>query len=756
MRLQRSASQEAADALKEGDLTGPSSLRRAVREEVARAVEDKEVVEAALAQSLTDGKWVSKIEGAVLQFLRKDFDKVLALGADAYHFRRWDELQAELRDLRKTGVSDQEQEVSYTRELVGNVRDRHNDLSSEVIALRERLELASERLEALEGHSVHGHEALEWQKAFHFKILEEQSNELRDEVLKVTAKLGDGFRKDIEALQKDVQGLHHDRIWLHRQEEALSSRCRDLEKRLEDSSARTQESHAAAHAAAQEAKGETAEVAKRLNDSHANLTELCTGLRERIVLQEASKADLRKEVQEHVASIQALVAVSHAQTKSQRDAFGEDLRAEQRSSHEAMEARVHGLVGDKIDALDEELKKSHAENKVLRAKLEKAVVKGYEAVEAQFREALGQQVAALRADLMETQAQHAERHKELQGTGAQAHAALEQRLLQAVQEQHSQLQAAHETGHKQLREEVKAQLHSLRADLEATAKGGQEAVQGVEERLRDAREALEGRHADVAQRLAKLDAEKELGEQRHRELRSTLEDGDQAVERRLEQSFANGLHRHSEAAYQQSYLAVSKEHSHKLNAMAYSMLEVIGEVQLMGSPAEVQTKRSTLHNRLCDRLGGRVLPPGEEARDSADAGKASRVASSASTRPGTSTTRPGTTPTLPSSVPTRPSTVPTRPGTGPLQALPSFGVEPSFGDEPAFPPPPGGLQKDAPPLHDFGDGPVSLPAVPGSSQVAKPSQPSTPKPTRPGRFGDSLREIRSLRLSDYNSNDWGT
>jgi len=701
--------EELAEAIKEGDIT-PNLLRRIAREEVARAVDDREMVEAVLARSLADGKWIGKIEGAVLQFLKKDFDKVLALGADAYHFRRWDEMQAEMRDLRRAvGKEQRHDEVSHTRELVGNVREKHNELSSEVQALRERAELASERLEALEGHGRNTHECFERQKAVHFKILDEQANELREEVQKETAKFSERFRVEIERVEQDIKALHHDRTWLHRQEEALGSRCRELEKRMEETSAWTKESHAHTHAVAQEAKGHAqqgvAELTDRVDQSHARLQKLYEGVRESVALNEtgkASEAQLRQEMHEHVAGLQAALADTHSKEKNERTTLSE-----------AMEGRLHAMIEEKTTTLGSHLENTHAENKVLHEKLQTAVVKGYEAVEVQFREALSQQVEALRADfserLQETvalQAQNAaERHEELRAEGAQRSEALEQRLGEAFQERISHLQASQQEGDGQVRQEMQAQLQAIRAEIDASAKGGKEAVADVHAKLQESHGKLEKRHADVTARLDAVDAEKAKTEQRHRELRTALEDGDQALETRLNKSISEGVLRAGEDAYHQNFQAVSKECTHRVHAMAYSLLEVIGEVELTGTPAEAQVKRSTLHNRLCDRLGGRLLQPGEEAPAAA---QASRQGSSASSS----------------------------------RALPALGAEMSFASSP--------VDKDPPSRLDVGEAPVYLPPV------QKPTLPSTPKPQRSPRFGDSLREMRSLRLVDYHSNDWTT
>mmetsp|Transcript_59435 Transcript_59435/g.186289 ORF Transcript_59435/g.186289 Transcript_59435/m.186289 type:complete len:819 (+) Transcript_59435:45-2501(+) len=781
--LRQMVRDEVSAAGKDGDVTGGNVLRRMVREEVHQAVDDKEVVEGVLSRSLADDKWMGKIEAAVLQFLKKDFNKVLALGADSYHFRRWDELQAEIRELRRAvGKEPQHDEVSHTRQMVGDVRESHDKLVTEVTSLRERLQFATERLEVMEGQSKTSHDALDRQKAFHFKVLEEQSNELKEEVKKETAKFAEGFTRDIQRLEQEIQGLHNDRTWLHRQEEALSSRCRDIEKRVDESSALTQESNATAQAAVQEAKGQAekglAQLHERVDQSHANLQKLYEDLREQVAheairtrsfgetagkVSEVEKEQLRKEMRDHVNGFQVMMTDSHVHEKKQRETLREDLKDEQRRIHEALERRLHETLRQKTSAIAEEVDKKNSENKVLHEKLQVAVIRGYEAVEAQFREVLSQQIAALRNDfnacLREAQVEQArniQTQESQRSDSARAAAeqeqrqqqaieerlsvlkALEQRLsalqaaqesvdgrlrqaMQALEQRLSALQAAQESGDGRVRQELQAEVQAIRAEIDASNQGGQKAVASVDQQLREqlrgACEALERRHSDVAQRLDRLDAEKERAEQRHeqrhRELRSALEEGGQATEKRLNESLSSSLNKQQshEAASNEQCRAISTECSHKVHAVAYSLLEVIGEVQLVGQPAEAQAKRNKLHNRLCDRLGSSLTQMQEEALgDAAAASQARGLSGNQSSRHNAH--------------------------------HPTFGAD---GETTIS-----AMAADGHGLQQFGDGSVYLPPV------HRPSQPPTPKPSRSPRFGDSLREIRGLRLGDYQTADWNS
>jgi len=235
---------------------------------------------------------------------------------------------------------------------------------------------------------------------------------------------------------------------------------------------------------------------------------------------------------------------------------------------------------------------------------------------------------------------------------------------------------------------------------------------------------------------ARLEAERQQAERRHQELQAAQGDS-RATEARLSEGLDERLEKLRESMYQESFRLVGKECAHKLHAVAYSLLELISEVEIAGAtPAEVRDKRSTLHRRLCDRLGSNNNPGSPWS--GRDRGQDRELPEEPAAEPAALQASIGS-----SSMPSLAESALEKPAPADPRLVWEAELEKPLAPEPRR------AWKEQPPVQvDFGEPQVYLPPV-----VQKPA---TPRPQRmPGRLSDNLREIRSLRLVDYHA-DWHT
>jgi len=149
--------------------------------------------------------------------------------------------------------------------------------------------------------------------------------------------------------------------------------------------------------------------------------------------------------------------------------------------------------------------------------------------------------------------------------------------------------------------ELKATLEELQSrfgvhagELQAIAAKGDEAIPVVERRFQ---EALKEHAAAIARLEQQLQLKVEESDKKHQSLQEAMAELTMAAGV-MNKSVESKLLEMGEAPQ-----VVSRECAHRLHAVAYSLLEVIGEVELTGSISEARERRPKLHQHLCDRLG---------------------------------------------------------------------------------------------------------------------------------------------------------
>jgi len=249
------------------------------------------------------------------------------------------------------------------------------------------------------------------------------------------------------------------------------------------------------------------------------------------------------------------------------------------------------------------------------------------------------------------------------------------------------LDEKHGEGHCKTKKELQSHLGSQVNEIKSALSKGDQNIGGVEQRVNERiseHESGTGKRLELSQeQLERQQRQLEVAlEQRHRDLALAIAARDEAVEAKLNEAL-------------EAPLGVQRECGHRLNVVAYSLLEVIGEAELSGTVSEQREKRAKLHQHLCDRLGSsrQVLEPVSEQR----------------------VMQPMPPPPIPSApLPSSHSTVPH------------------------------GVKSIRPPEEQpVVEAPGRLPPVQG---------PNTPR--RNGRISDGLRDIRSMRLGDYASEEF--
>merc|ERR1712079_29899 len=151
--------------------------------------------------------------------------------------------------------------------------------------------------------------------------------------------------------------------------------------------------------------------------------------------------------------------------------------------------------------------------------------------------------------------------------------------------------------------ELQSHLGSQVTELRSALSKGDQNLGGVEQRVHERlleHENGTGKRLELSQeQLERQQRQLEAAvEQRHRDLAIAVAARDEAVEAKLNEAL-------------EAPLGVQRECGHRLNAVAYSLLEVIGEVEFSGTSSEQREKRAKLHQHLCDRLsaGRQTLEP---------------------------------------------------------------------------------------------------------------------------------------------------
>jgi len=195
-------------------------------------------VDALIARTFNSGKWHNMIEEAVTDFLRKDFDKVLALSADSYHFRKWEETQHEVRQLREilpkaranwelAAGRDRIQVNAELEPLRKGLQDMQEASSIHTARHRE----ATTRLDSLEALS------LQLQTESHQKVglteFEQHTSLMKREIHKQStlleahkSEIPDSMKEHVAPVSEDLEGLQ-------RAHEKLSAHCADVANRTE-------------------------------------------------------------------------------------------------------------------------------------------------------------------------------------------------------------------------------------------------------------------------------------------------------------------------------------------------------------------------------------------------------------------------------------------------------------------------------------------------------------------------------------------
>jgi len=152
-------------------------------------------------------------------------------------------------------------------------------------------------------------------------------------------------------------------------------------------------------------------------------------------------------------------------------------------------------------------------------------------------------------------------------------------------------------------EELQSRFGVHASELQAIAAKGDEAIPVVERRFQ---EALKEHAAAIARLEQQLQLKVEESDKKHQSLQEAMAELTMAAGV-MNKSVESKLLEMGEAPQ-----VVSRECAHRLHAVAYSLLEVIGEVELTGSISEAREKRLKLHQHLCDRLGAvRPTTPGQ-------------------------------------------------------------------------------------------------------------------------------------------------
>jgi len=192
------------------------TLKEVVREVVTCSVADLVgVIEGLIERVLSTGNFATIIQGTVSSVLQRDIDEMLAGSAQTFHFRRWEEVEGQVRDIREVLEASQKswEEVAgrtATPKASGDTTER---LSAEVGSVRERLEWALQEFMSPQSAEVRG--CLDG--------LEGRVEEVREELQWYASKQADAVRGEIAPLLQDLKGLKRAVEVLNKQFAKLSS-----------------------------------------------------------------------------------------------------------------------------------------------------------------------------------------------------------------------------------------------------------------------------------------------------------------------------------------------------------------------------------------------------------------------------------------------------------------------------------------------------------------------------------------------------
>lgn len=232
----------------------PQHLEEVVREVVACSVgEIVEIIEALIDRSFQSGKFSGSIEGVVTRFFRRDIHRVLASSTESFHFKRWDEVESQVADIREALEATQKkfEESGPRREQpAGATAQSVATLSQELGAMRERMEWTLQEFLAPQSAEVQGS----------IEGLEGRIEEVREEARWYTSRQVDALRRDFLPMTEDIQGNS-------RALEVLTGRCIDIANRVDQAADSAVEAAAAAKRA--ERSAENAALSPDLSSAKA-------------------------------------------------------------------------------------------------------------------------------------------------------------------------------------------------------------------------------------------------------------------------------------------------------------------------------------------------------------------------------------------------------------------------------------------------------------------------------------------------------
>lgn len=345
-------------------------LKEVVHEVATCAISDiVGIVEVLVDRSFKTGKWCSLIESSVTRYLQKDFDKVLALSADAYHFRRWDEVQASLGSLKKDLTQSCDAWEAHESRQVDAKADTVK-LGMAVDDLRTRLEAGLKERSATHRAEDQAKEAFARIDSVRDRIEEVHNHHKINSSVQLSSMRGEleKIRQDgsHEPLKEEIRGMH-------RALEVVGIRCAEVAARSEKASAdverKFQEYDATTKAGVlaslrtseRELRRELSEHDARLDEAHAHVA----SVREEL-LRSATEGDaalgarleqglaaLDARHAQHEAAAQRAVGVAElrgdvALVRKEMDAFRE---ASMTAKADISTAPLQSLEADKTEFL---------------------------------------------------------------------------------------------------------------------------------------------------------------------------------------------------------------------------------------------------------------------------------------------------------------------------------------------------------------------------------------------------------------------
>lgn len=146
-----------------------------------------------------------------------------------------------------------------------------------------------------------------------------------------------------------------------------------------------------------------------------------------------------------------------------------------------------------------------------------------------------------------------------------------------------------------------ADKQNLVKEVQAQLNDHRTVNQGLQAKVMQASETIESMTEHAASVGHRIELSQDHNERKHRELQLSFEQRCrdlQMVIAKLDQSVDGKLQQATELTQ-----TLGKDHGQKLQAVAYSLLDVIEEVEFGGSTLEAGERRAKLHKDLCLRLG---------------------------------------------------------------------------------------------------------------------------------------------------------